>query len=66
MRWTTIWAHSRIPVIHAAFFLGVLVSYCTADDKIALPILWVGIEGAPSMEDPGVVNEDSTDDVLWT
>lgn len=30
-----------------------------------VPVRWCGIEGAPSMVDPGVVGEHTTDDVLW-
>ena len=41
------------------------IAPCFADDKISVPILWVGIEGAPSMVNPGVVGESTTDNVLW-
>ncbi len=33
--------------------------------NLSVPVRWCGIEGAPSMADPGVVGEATTDDVLW-
>ena len=36
-----------------------------AGDLISIPIRWCGVEGAASMVNPGVVNEATTDNVLW-
>ena len=36
-----------------------------AGDHIWVPVRWCGVEGAPSMDNPGVVGEASSDDVLW-
>lgn len=36
-----------------------------AGELISVPVRWCGVEGAASMADPGVVNETSTDNVLW-
>lgn len=41
------------------------IASAAAGERIWVPIRWCGVEGAPSMADPGVVNETSTDDVLW-
>jgi hypothetical protein len=42
-----------------------LTTTAIAGDRIWVPVRWCGVEGAPSMENPGVVNEGSSDDVLW-
>lgn len=45
----------------AAGFGGVV----EAGPFLEIPIRWCGVEGAPSMVDPGALGEASTDDVLW-
>jgi hypothetical protein len=37
----------------------------SAGNRIWIPVRWCGVEGAPSMDNPGTVNEATTDDVLW-
>jgi hypothetical protein len=65
MVWTRIRDRSSSSALLFIAFLSIPCRYSMADDKISLPILWAGIEGAPSMEDPSVVNEESADNVLW-
>ncbi|MFQ5910970.1 MAG: hypothetical protein ACE5IJ_09670, partial [Thermoplasmata archaeon] len=63
--------NSRIalPVLLATLLLGVsmfiLAPPASAGNVIHVPIRWCGIEGAPSMVDPGLVFESTTHDVLW-
>lgn len=45
--------------------LTIIPSEVIAGDRILVPVRWCGVEGSPSMENPSVVNETSTDDVLW-
>lgn len=54
-------------ITYRMIFAGLLsLSFNTfAGERIWVPVRWCGVEGAPSMVDPNVVNEASTDDVLW-
>lgn len=45
------------------YILSINQSY--AGERIWVPVRWCGVEGAPSMETPAVVNETSSDNVLW-
>ena len=42
-----------------------MCSVSVADEKIVIPVRWVGIAGAPSVEDPESVGASSTDIMLW-
>lgn len=57
-----------------AYFVGVFMltgslmvgaSRASAQNFVKIPIKWCGIEGSPSMDDPTVVGETTTKDVLW-
>ena len=36
-----------------------------AGEILSVPIRWCGVQGAPSMDQPSLVGETTTDDVLW-
>ncbi len=52
-------------IVAGALAFSVLANLAQAGEFISVPVRWCGVEGAPSMVDPGVVGEVTTDDVLW-
>jgi len=45
--------------------LPTLASFDDGRADLSATVRWCGVEGAPSMQDPGAVGEATTDDVLW-
>jgi hypothetical protein len=59
---------SRRLALSLLFAIVASVSFSVAafaGTRIWVPVRWCGVEGAPSMDNPGTVNEATTDDVLW-
>lgn len=59
---------SRRRALSLLFAIVASVSFSVAafaGTRIWIPVRWCGVEGAPSMDNPGTVNEATTDDVLW-
>ena len=52
-------------ILAGALAFSALANLAHAGDFISVPVRWCGVEGAASMVNPGVVNELTTDDVLW-
>ena len=59
--------HMRRYLAWFSFFVAVQFGFMQANagERIWVPVRWCGVEGAPAMETPAVVNETSSDNVLW-
>jgi hypothetical protein len=58
----------RIPILASVILFATAIwqsNTAVAGDHIWVPVRWCGVEGALSMENPSVVGESSSDDVLW-
>lgn len=58
-----------VPLLMATLLIGVsmlaVAPQASAGNIIHIPIRWCGIQGSPSMNNPGLVFETTTHDVLW-